>query len=93
MSIRIDYLPYGTKPLVRIAGRLTSTDVPQLMQTFSTIEDSFVIDLSDLLYADSEGINAIRAIVDKGVQLQGTSPFVKLLIETHQGSTTDCEDL
>ena len=81
MSIRIDYIPHGAKPIVRVAGRLTSMEISELKKVCRTIEPSFVIDLSDLVYADDEGISAISEIIDKGVQVQGASPFVKLLID------------
>lgn len=89
MGIRIDYNPYGAKPVVRVAGRLTSGAVDQLKKACRPIKASFVIDLSDLVYADDEGISAIREIVDKGVLVQGASPFVKLLIDMRQRSKTD----
>lgn len=81
MSIRIDYIPHGAKPIVRVAGRLTSTGISELKKVCRTIEPSFAIDLSDLVYADNEGIRAISEIIDKGGQVQGASPFVKLLID------------
>lgn len=92
MSIRIDYIPFGAKPIVRIAGRLTTTAVAQLRKACRPIASSFVMDLSDLVYADDEGINAIGEILDKGIQVQGASPFVKLLIDMRQRSKTDALD-
>jgi hypothetical protein len=92
MTIRIDYIPYGAKPIVRVAGRLTSTEAAQLKIACRPIASSFVMDLSDLVYADEEGINAIREIVHQGVQIQGASPFVKLLIDMRPSSKTDAAE-
>lgn len=89
MGIRIDYIPHGVKPVVRIAGRLTSSTVAQLRKACLPIQDAYVIDLSDLIYADDEGIDAIGEILDKGVLVQGASPFVKLLIDIRQRSKGD----
>ncbi len=89
MSIRIDYIPYGAKPVVRIAGRLTSHAVAQLRKACRPIQNACVMDLSDLIYADDEGIEAIGEILDEGVQVQGASPFVKLLIDMRQKSKSD----
>ena len=81
MDIRIDIISETPKPVVCIAGRLSSTAVAQLKKACDPIENPFVIDLSNLLFAEDKGIDAIRAIVDKGAQIHGASPFVQLLLD------------
>jgi hypothetical protein len=51
-----------------------------------------MIDLSNLLFTDEEGINAIRAIADKGAQVHGASPFVQLLLNNAPGWKTGGEE-
>jgi anti-anti-sigma regulatory factor len=82
MDIRIDFISDRSGTVVRIAGRLAGTAVAQLKKACDPIEDSFVIDLSNLLFADDEGISAIRALADKGAQVHGASPFVQLLLDS-----------
>ena len=81
MDIRIDCISDGSETVVRIAGRFAGTAVAQLKKACDPIEEPFVMDLSDLLFADDKGIDAIRAIADKGVQVHGASPFVQLLLD------------
>jgi hypothetical protein len=81
MDIRIDHISEGPETIICISGRLTGTAVAQLNKTCDPIEDPFVMDLSNLLFADDKGIDAIRAIVNKGAQVQGASPFVQLLLD------------
>ena len=81
MDIRIDIISEGSKTVVCIAGRLSGTAVAQLKKACDPIEAPFVIDLSSLLFVDAEGISAIRAIADRGAQVQGASPFVQLLLD------------
>jgi hypothetical protein len=81
MNTRIDYTSNGLKTIVHIAGRLSSTAVAHLEKACNPIEKPAVIDLSNLLIADDDGINAIRAIADKGAQVRGASPFVQLLLD------------
>ena len=81
MDIRIDSISDGPKTIICISGRLVGTAVTELKKACDPIEDSFVIDLSNLLFADDKGIDAIRAIADKGVQVHGASPFVQLLLD------------
>ncbi len=50
-----------------------------------------MIDLSNLLLVDNEGISAIRAIADKGAQVHGASPFVQLLLDDAPRWKTVCE--
>ena len=83
MDIRIDTISNGSETVIRITGRLSNTAVAQLKKACDSIEDPFVMDLSHLLFADDEGIDAIRAIADKGAQIHGASPFVQLLLEQH----------
>ena len=51
-----------------------------------------MIDLSNLLFADDAGISAIRALVDKGAQVHGASPFVQLLLDSAPGWKTGDEE-
>ena len=88
MDIRIDTTSDGSATVIRIAGRLSNTTVAQLKKACDPIEDPFVMDLSNLLFADDEGIVAIRAIADKGAQIHGASPFVQLLLDNVPGWKT-----
>jgi anti-anti-sigma regulatory factor len=81
MGIRIDITSEGSKTVVCIAGRLSGVSVAELRKACDPIEGVFVVDLSNLLFADDAGIHAIRAIVDKGAQVRGASPFVHLLLD------------
>ena len=92
MDIRIDYITDGPETVVRISGRLASPAIAQLNKTCDPIEDPFVIDLSNLLFADENGIDAIRAIVKKGGQIHGASPFVQLLLDNAPGWKTNGDE-
>ena len=81
MGIRIDCHFNGAKTVISIAGRLCGTAVKQLERAFTQVEGPRVIDLSNLVFADSEGIDAIRARIDEGAQVQGASPFIAMLLE------------
>jgi hypothetical protein len=81
MGIRIDFISDESETVVRIAGCLSGTAVAQLKKACDQIEDPFMLDLSNLSFADDEGIDAIRAIADKGAPVRGASPFVQLLLD------------
>ena len=81
MEIRIDISSEGSKTIVFIAGRLSGVSVAQLRKACDPIKGAFVVDLSDLLFADDQGIDVIRAIADKGAEVRGVSPFIQLLLD------------
>ena len=82
MDHRIDIDANGTQTIIRIAGRLTSAAVAQLKEACDPFEVPFVIDLSNLFFADDDGINVITALADQGAQISGASPFVQLLLDS-----------
>jgi anti-anti-sigma regulatory factor len=81
MEIRIDIKAEGPKTVVHVAGRLSGRAVAQFSEACDPIEDAFVLDLSDLLFADATGIDVIQTTVEKGAEVRGASPFVQLLLK------------
>jgi hypothetical protein len=81
MEIRIDITSEGPDTVVHIAGRLSAVAVAQLRKACDPIEGAFVLDLSDLLFADEEGIDAIRTLGETGAEVHGSSPFIQLLLD------------
>ncbi len=80
MDFRIDHTHSDQKTVVHVAGRLSGSTVAQLKSACQSIEGPLVIDLTSLVYADNDGIGAIRTIVEKGAAVQGASPFIELLL-------------
>ena len=91
MEIRIDITSEGPETIVRVAGRLSGVMVAQFRKACDSIEGAFVVDLSNLLFADDAGIDTISAIVDKGAEVRGASPFIQLLLDNANGQEMDDE--
>jgi len=85
MEIRIDITAEGIETVVHVAGRLSGRAVAQLREACDQLEDAFVLDLSNLLFADDVGIDVIRTLDEKGAEVRGTSPFVQLLLDGATG--------
>ena len=81
MEIRIDITSEGPETVIHIAGRLSVTSVAQLKKACDPIEGAFVIDLSNLLFADDAGTDTILTLCEKGAKVRGASPFVQLLLD------------
>jgi anti-anti-sigma regulatory factor len=81
MELRIDIESKGSQTVVHVVGRLSGNAVAELRKACGRIEGAFVLDLSNLRFADPAGIGAIRKLGGKGAQVQGASPFVQLLLD------------
>lgn len=80
MAIRIDTNLEGSTLVIRIAGRLSSEAVVDLMKQSRSAREGCVLDLSQLRSADDEGVSAIRALLHEGALVRGDSPFIRLLL-------------
>jgi hypothetical protein len=87
MEIRIDITSEVSETVVYIVGRLSGVAVAQLRKACDPIEGAFVLDLSNLLFADD-----VRTIDERGAEIHGASPFVKLLLDDTPGKETDGEE-
>ena len=81
MDIRIDIETKGLVEVVHLSGRLAEDSIQQLTNVCEPMEDNFVLDLSELLFADDAGIDVIRSLREKGAEISGASWFIKLLID------------
>ncbi len=85
MEIRIDIECEGSDVVLHVAGRLTGPAIAQLSEACEPMKGRFVLDLSKLRFADDEGVEAIRALRERGAEVRGASYFIKLLINGETG--------
>ena len=85
VEIRIDITSKGPETVVHISGRLTGALVAQLLKERDSIAGAYVLDLSNLMFTDDTGVNAIRTLVEKDAEIRGASPFIKLLLNDTSG--------
>ena len=81
MDIRIDIETRGLVEVVQVSGRLVVPFVQQLRNVCEPMEGNFVLDLSELIFADDAGMDVIRSLREKGAAISGASAFIKLLID------------
>jgi anti-anti-sigma regulatory factor len=82
MNIRIDKESEGTSTVLHVAGRLAGDALTQLTGACEPMDRHYVLDLSKLMFADDAGAELIRALCERGVEIRGSSPFIKLLINS-----------
>ena len=76
----------GTRRVVRIAGRLTSTHVPELLKACNGSRE-LELDLSELISADVAGIDAIRRIHSNGASLIRASGYIQFQLDSEPNHT------
>ena len=94
MTIRIDVNSEGDEVVVYLAGRLSEDATKELIDTCDQIKQGFVLDLSNLVFADDAGVDVIRAINDQAAKVRGASQFIQLLINkspVHEADSKESE--
>ena len=86
MSIRIETASEIDRKVLRVAGKLCSTDVPELERAVSAAGESLVLDLTDLRGADADGVRALSGLRAGGARLRGVSRYLALLLSPSEPS-------
>jgi anti-anti-sigma regulatory factor len=73
---RIQVLQDADRRTVSVAGRLEQVHVPDLICACTTIVGPVVLDLSDLLSADSIALDALHRLRAEGVELIGLPQYL-----------------
>lgn len=81
MTLRITAAGSGQSTTLKIDGRLTSEEVPELRLACDRVEGRLVLDLSGLQSADRQGVSVLQELRTKGVELIGASPYLQLLLD------------
>lgn len=72
----------GDVQIVRVAGRLTEAQVPDLLAV-STVATGFVwIDLVHLVSVDSIALEALRRVRASGAAVINAPPFIQLMLDS-----------
>ena len=84
MRLRITTTKDGQMSIIQIDGQLTGVGVLELERECRAAGLPMALDLSNLRWADSDGVRLIKTFVDKGAQLRGMSPYVEMLLKREQ---------
>ena len=82
MRLRITVESEGAKTRISVAGELVAQGVPELEQVLGANGGCLELDLSDLMFADDDGVATLRRLIDDGAITIGASPFIKKLLAT-----------
>jgi hypothetical protein len=84
MLLRIAEERLGETTIVHVAGRLVGAGVEELRRTCQAAAGPVRVELSGLLDADEVGLSLLRSLRESGVELNGVSPFIHLLLESRK---------
>lgn len=70
--------------VVRVAGRLSAAQVPELL-TACAVGSPLEVDLTDLVSADVAGIEALQRVRGQGATLVGTPGYIQLKLDSAAG--------
>jgi ABC-type transporter Mla MlaB component len=73
--------------LVRLAGRLSVTQVPELLEACAEVLP-IELDLADLVSADAAGIEALQRLRGQGATLVSAPGYLQLKLDSHPGRPT-----
>ena len=73
----------GDVRVVRIAGRLTSAQVPDLLAACREATCSVRVDLSDLLSADPIATDALRRVRETGAEMVGLPRYMLAKLDSN----------
>jgi anti-anti-sigma regulatory factor len=80
MTLRISAIEADPTAKLKLDGRLTAEVVPELMRVCAELEANVVLDLTDLRFADRQGVSVLRELKAQGAQLIGVSHYLGLLL-------------
>lgn len=81
MTLRITASGPDLEVTVKLDGRLTGEEAPELQRVCAEGTGPLVLDLTGLQSADREGVNVLRELQAKGAHLIGASPYIQLLLD------------
>jgi hypothetical protein len=84
MQVRIDSKRRGSTTVIFVAGRLSGLGTRELVRACRAVEGQFALDLSNLISAEDEGIEALRRLRREARETKGASPFIELLLEENE---------
>ncbi len=82
MKLKISTTTSGTVTTIKIEGELVSQGIPDLENACGSVDGAVAFDLSELMKADEEGIQALKNLRDGGARLVAVSPYIELLMKT-----------
>jgi ABC-type transporter Mla MlaB component len=80
MTLHISLVGPDSTMGLKLDGRLTTEEVPELWRACAELTGQLTLDLTDLQFADRTGASVLRELKAHGAMFTGVSPYIELLI-------------
>jgi ABC-type transporter Mla MlaB component len=80
MTLQISAIGPAAVTNLKLAGRLTAEEVPVLSRVCAELTGRVVLDLTDLHFADRQGVCLLLELRAQGAELTGVCPYLLLLL-------------
>jgi len=81
VQFRAEISEAGTTRVIRAAGRLGRSEAGELVRLCANPPRVLRLDLTDLVWADSAGLETLAALEAQGAELIGVSPYITLRLQ------------
>lgn len=81
MTLRITTLHARRGTTLRVDGNLLGNATLELERAIEAAVDPLVLDLSGVLFADTQGVTILQAIRSRGGRLRNIPPYVAFLLQ------------
>ena len=82
MECLISVVQTGGPRVVRVAGRLSEAQVPDLLRVYTANTGPVQINLGELMSADGVGLEALHRLRTAGAQIANAPRFIELALDT-----------
>jgi hypothetical protein len=89
MECLISVVQAGGPRVIRVAGRLTEAQVPDLLRVCAATTGLVQIDLAELVSADGVGLEALRRLRASGTGVVNAPRFIQLTLDTMPSGRID----
>lgn len=81
MPIHVRTTAEDSRTVLKVDGRLRREDVDELVRAFRSAQGSVALDLTELQSADHAGVETLRQLMARDVEVRGISPYIALLLK------------
>ncbi len=80
MTFRIDRVSEGGASVLRLSGRLSAENLPDLERELATSAAPVVLDLDELTLLCLEAVRLLESLERRGIELRNSAPYIQAWI-------------
>ncbi|MCF7983780.1 MAG: hypothetical protein K9L70_05205 [Thiohalocapsa sp.] len=84
MTFRITTDATGNGTVIQIAGRLSRDGLAEVRRSIAAADQPVSMDLGPLQHADAEALSLLAALESAGIELNGLSQYMQLMLARHR---------